>query len=305
MKFKTTSTKTTRWPTPSTAAGPIYTLPEALPGTVSGGVRAGIIDSHCHISSLWYEPVESLLFQMERNGVDRAVLIQMFGQFDNREILDASHRFPGRFAPVVMVDTADSHATGVLRQLVQEGARGVRLEATSRSPGEDSLAIWRCAAELRLAVSCNGNTADYLNAHFQEILEAFPELPIVIEHLGRDSGSPVGIEDEADDFDALLELARHPSLTLRFHGLGEILYRQARFEGQSTPFVPAERDRLLNAVSAFGPDRMMWGSDHPPVSAREGYRNAMTLPRNVLARLGDDALARLFESTAARIFFGD
>ena len=29
------------------------------------------------------------------------------------------------------------------------------------------------------------------------------------------------------------------------------------------------------AYDAFGPRRMMWGSDYPPVSEREGYRNAL------------------------------
>ena len=264
--------------------------------------RASVVDSHCHVSSLWFEPVESLLFQMERAGIYRAVLIQMFGQFDNREILDAGRRFPGRFAPVVLVDSADTGAPEALRRLAHEGARGVRLEATTRSPGDDPLAIWRCAADLQLAGSCNGNTGDFLDARFREVLEAFPELPIVIEHLGRDSGNPVGIEEEASDFDALLQLARYPGLAVRFHGLGEILHRRARFEGPTTPFVPAQRNRLLGAVSAFGPERMMWGSDYPPVSGREGYRNAFELPRDVLSFLGDDALAHLFGGTAARIF---
>ncbi|MCH7786517.1 MAG: amidohydrolase family protein [Chloroflexi bacterium] len=29
------------------------------------------------------------------------------------------------------------------------------------------------------------------------------------------------------------------------------------------------------AYDAFGSRRMMWGSDYPPVSGREGYRNAL------------------------------
>ena len=34
--------------------------------------------------------------------------------------------------------------------------------------------------------------------------------------------------------------------------------------------------RLIEmAYDAFGPRRMMWGSDYPPVSGREGYRNAL------------------------------
>ena len=39
-----------------------------------------IVDSHCHVSPVWYEPVESLLFHLDRNGVELAVLIQMNGQ---------------------------------------------------------------------------------------------------------------------------------------------------------------------------------------------------------------------------------
>jgi predicted TIM-barrel fold metal-dependent hydrolase len=29
------------------------------------------------------------------------------------------------------------------------------------------------------------------------------------------------------------------------------------------------------AYKAFGPRRMMWGSDYPPVGGREGYRNSL------------------------------
>ncbi len=260
-----------------------------------------LVDSHCHISSLWYEPVESLLFQMDRNGVDRAVLIQMFGQFDNRELLDAKQRFPGRFAPVVMLDVSDADAIETVQRLARDGARGIRLEATSRSSGNDPLAIWKSAAELGVPVSCNGETANYLAPEFRAILETLPELTIVIEHLGRDDGSPGGIENESD-FDALLELAQYPNLFLRFHGLGELLRRQAIFDGDATPFVSSARNRLVDAVGAFGPDRMMWGSDFPPVSSREGYRNALHLPREALAHLGKDAISQLFGGTAARVF---
>ena len=29
-----------------------------------------IVDTHCHVSPYWYEPVETLLHQMNSNGVD-------------------------------------------------------------------------------------------------------------------------------------------------------------------------------------------------------------------------------------------
>src|SRR5579864_1391260 len=113
-----------------------------------------VIDSHCHVSDLWYEPVETLLFQMDRNGVDGAVLIQILGQFDNGYQQDCLRRYPGRFASVVMVNVAEPTAIGELRRLAEDGASGVRLRPTARSVGDDPMAIWRTAADLGLSVSC-------------------------------------------------------------------------------------------------------------------------------------------------------
>lgn len=45
--------------------------------------RMRIIDAHCHATPDWHEPVEALLFQMERHGVEQAVLIQINGQYGN------------------------------------------------------------------------------------------------------------------------------------------------------------------------------------------------------------------------------
>ena len=42
-----------------------------------------IVDTHCHATPYWFEPVEILLDQMTRNDVDHAVLIQINGVFDN------------------------------------------------------------------------------------------------------------------------------------------------------------------------------------------------------------------------------
>ena len=42
-----------------------------------------IIDTHTHAGNNWFEPIEVLEFQMDRNGVDGAVLVQHGGTFDN------------------------------------------------------------------------------------------------------------------------------------------------------------------------------------------------------------------------------
>src|SRR5580658_2361802 len=100
-------------------------------------MRFASVDSQCHTSPVWYEPVEALLEQMTRHGVAQAVLIQMLGQFDNGYQQECLKRFPGRFASVAMVDPNEPRALTLLQRLAEEGASGVRLRPTARSPGPD------------------------------------------------------------------------------------------------------------------------------------------------------------------------
>jgi predicted TIM-barrel fold metal-dependent hydrolase len=93
-----------------------------------------VVDTHCHASLDWYEPIETLLYEMDSNGVDRAVLIQINGQFDNTYQFECVQRYPGRFANVVMVDTERPDAPAELQRLAERGASGVRLRPTTRSP---------------------------------------------------------------------------------------------------------------------------------------------------------------------------
>jgi hypothetical protein len=59
-----------------------------------------VVDAHCHASEQWSEPIESLLFQMDHYAVDRAALIQIRGQFDNRSEADRELIFGGVAAAV-------------------------------------------------------------------------------------------------------------------------------------------------------------------------------------------------------------
>ena len=98
----------------------------------------------------WYEPVESILDQMNRNDVDKTVLIQFRGQFDNDYLIECVRRFPGRFSATAVVDTRREDAPQELERLVSKGVEGVRIGPSVRSPGADRLAIWRKAEELGL-----------------------------------------------------------------------------------------------------------------------------------------------------------
>ncbi len=259
-----------------------------------------IVDTHCHASPTWYEPIEALVYQMETNSVNQAVLVQHRGQYDNEYLFECVRRYAGRFAPLVLVDTEREDAPEKLELLAEQGACGVRLSADTRSRGKRGVAIWEKASELNLPVSCGGKKEDFLDSRFTEIIEQFPGLPIILEHLGS-ANHPDG---EAEPFEMrrrVFELAKYPNLYIKFHGLGEFCERNMPVT-EPSPFEGRVSSILEMAFAAFGPERMMWGSDYPPVSGREGYGNAMRLPRQLLRSKGEKALELMFGEVAKRLF---
>ncbi len=262
-----------------------------------------LIDTHCHVSPLWYEPVASLLTQMDRNGIDHAVLIQMQGQYDNDYQFDCVRRHPGLFAPVVCLDTDAPDAPATLERLAAQGASGVRLLATTRSPGDDPLLLWRVAARLRLPVSCAGSGTTFGTPEFAALVAALPDLTIVIEHLGS-VAAPDADDRAAAARRATFALARFPNTRIKVTGLGEFCRRVVPVVGDF-PFARPLPPYLAEAHAAFGPTRMMWGSDYPPVSGREGYTNALHLTMAELARLPrytDADRDQIFGGTALTTF---
>jgi L-fuconolactonase len=97
-------------------------------------------------------------------------------------------------------------------------------------------------------------------------------MPIVIEHLGlgkmgRDT-LPTG-----ETYPKLLALSKYPNTYIQVGGLGEFCVRPFPFR-QPFPFndIPPF---IKMAFDAFGPSRMVWGSNFPGCSQNEGYGNTI------------------------------
>ena len=255
-----------------------------------------LIDAHCHASPFYYEPVESALESMLRNRVNQALLIPLaIADSLNPYMIECLRRFPGRFSVVATVDPQIPDAPYQLEKWAKQGAEGVRL-----SPG-DPLSIWQKAAELGLVVSLRRRVEETISGKFRNIVEALPDLKIVVEHLGcrrEDTVAPY------TTYRRVLELAQYPNIFMKVPGLGEICQRPGRFPQPSAPFedIPPV---IEMAIESFGARRLMWGSDYPHVAEREGYGNCLRLLMEHVVK-GVEDREWIFGRTAATLFrFGE
>lgn len=256
-----------------------------------------VVDTHCHTGLSWFEPVESLLFQMETNGVDKAAIIQHRGAYDNSYVFECMRRNPGKFAAVVQVDVSRPDAPTALEKLAGQGASGVRLMPTTRSPGADPLAIWRKASDLGLVVSCIGKVDEFAADEFAALVAEVSDLTIIVEHLAgiRYTGRP-----PYTTYSTALALAKRPNTYIKVGGLGEFVERPEALKPEfGFDTVPP---MIEMAYDSFGPQRMMWGSDFPPVSHREGYTNSLVGVRDHRAFKSDEDREWVMGKTALSVF---
>ncbi len=223
-----------------------------------------IVDTQCHSGIEKFEPLEVVLYQMHRMGVDKATIVQHTGQYDNRYLLEGAKRFPGRFAVIGLLNVEKPDAPKTLERWAKEGLEGIRFRPGWRSPGRDPLVIWKKALDLGLVVSCIGEEAELVTPEFQKLVKSMPKLKIIIEHIGR-----AGPDDKPPYtlFKKILKLAELPNTYMKIPGYGEICTPPFPFQA-IPPFMEM-------AMKAFGPRRLMWGSDWPGVVMREGYGNAL------------------------------
>jgi L-fuconolactonase len=229
---------------------------------------ARVVDTHVHAGLTKYEPVESLVDQMFRHRVDHAVLVQHAGMFDNRYLIECAQRFPGRFAVACLVDVTLPDAADQLSAWVEQSpaVQGIRLyvrQLFEGAPGAE--ATWRRADELGLNITIGGSLADLASPAMAAVAERYTRAKLHVEHLAHpDPKEPAPYER----YRQALSLARFPHVALKVSGFYGFTQQPW------SPYVDTLRFAEV-ALESFGARRMMWGSDFPPVSMREGYQNAL------------------------------
>ncbi len=243
-----------------------------------------IFDSHCHAWRAWpYDAavpdpehrgsIESLLYEMDRHGVERALVVcarigddigPAWANDDNNAYADAAvRRHPDRFSMVADVDCAwrpEHHTSGAAHRL-QAAVDRFDLVGFTHYVGQpdgwfdtdDGLAFFDVAAANDLLASIAAPPS--WQPAIQRLARRHPSMPILLHHQGevRLSAPTFG-----EDLASVLAGAAFPNIHVKasgFHYLTEPSW--------DYPYERARHDVLTPLLDAFGPQRLLWGSDFP------------------------------------------
>jgi len=268
-----------------------------------------IIDTHLHVWTDDIEtypfaegrtvaepaPVELLNETMAAAGVDKAVIVQpVHYLYDNRYVAECLRRFPGKFAAIGLVDRHAPDAPDQLERLVQQGFGGLRIHlARPDDPAEwavpDQDPIWQRAEALGACFQPYGPAA--LLPAIEPIVARFPGVKVVLDHIG---GAPCDEEPPYPLLSHVLKLATYPNVYLKFtpqpHKSGEPFPHRDTFP------------TFQRLYDAFGPQRLMWGTNFPGVLKGTGYKPSLELFQQYMDFLTEEDKTWLFSKTALQVW---
>ena len=214
------------------------------------------IDGYCHCGISKYQPVDIVLRVMNKHAVDRAVLCQHLGEYDNSYLAEVVKTHPERLAAVCLIDPTQPDAHVQLRRWEEHGKfRGVRILAQWLEP---YFPLWRAAVErgLRLVLYAPDGVAGSVQA-IRRLLQDCPEGNIVISHLGN----PKLVEGELIAGSQILGLEQTPGVFVLLSGLSMFC---------AYPYSEL-RHLVVEVIRRFGANRLMWGSNFPVCGDENAY----------------------------------
>jgi len=285
------------------------------PGTTAGEDAAdGIVDAHVHVweravvAHPWLTPDAGVL-DADFSGDDlarvladtpvrAAVLVQSADSLAEHEyLLRAAEATPLVAAVVGWLPLRDVEAC---RSAVDVGLHpavaGVRhLVHVEEDP--DWLVLPEVLASLQLLAGA-GLTLDvpaefplHLH-HVATVADRVPALTIVVDHLAK---PPMSGDAHLRWAEALRDVARRPNVVAKLSGLTA---------AAREPRPPAEVLRPVTdvALDAFGPDRLLWGSDWPVLTTDSDYRSVLEWTEELPADLSAPARRGILAGNAERVY---
>lgn len=202
--------------------------------------------------------IEDALAQMDRSGVHRMVLVPIgnwrTGPTKNGYSLEVAQRYPDRVAVMGQFEFEAPDASAALATWKQQpGMLGIRrwLREPDLSFLTNDRYDWFWKGLVEHDIPFMSAAAGHMTL-YGDILRRYPGLRLVIDHAGR---VPWGLDDQQvwEDLPDTLALARYPRVTVKVSSL-------PCFSSKPYPF-PSLHEPIRRIYDAFGPRRMLWGSD--------------------------------------------
>jgi predicted TIM-barrel fold metal-dependent hydrolase len=235
---------------------------------------------------------QMLLDLMRANGVAKTVIIQVIHyRWDNSYLADVLKQYPGCFKGVARVNPQDPAAPDHLSQLVAQGFVGVRISPAGDEPGDWIRGplmepLWaRCRDE---KASLSVLTPITRIPDVAALIEKFPDLDVVIDHM---ADCP---PDRPELLKHLLALKRYPRVFVKVSHTWSL-------SRQPYPY-PDCQAQVKRLYDAFGPQRLMWGTDWPLVEAYCGYGKALAIIRDEMPFLNAEDKRWMLCETVKRVF---
>lgn len=125
-----------------------------------------------------------------------------------------------------------------------------------------------------------------------DVVGMLPEQPFVLDHLAKPGIKAGTLDPWRADIQAL---AKHPNVTCKLSGMVTEAAWQGWKREDFTPYLEV-------ALEAFGPSRLMYGSDWPVCLLAAEYPDVFGIVEDFLGKLGDDERQQILGGTATRFY---
>jgi L-fuconolactonase len=272
-----------------------------------------IIDSHQHFWQVgrfdypWLTPELGVLFKdylpdslepiLRKNHISKTVLVQASNSVEEtRWLLKLADEHEFIAGVVGWVDLKSSSVAPQLDEFTRHPKfKGVR-HLVESEPLDDWLVQQEVLAGLKILES--RNVPFDLLVHTRHlkfvptVVEACPNLRLVIDHLAKPPIAKGEIEEWESHFD---KIARFPNMFCKLSGMVTEANPVKWKNDDLRPYVSV-------ALDSFGPERLIFGSDYPVCLLAASYERVIESFQALLSELGSESRDRIFDANAIKFY---